>query len=279
METRSLGGKSVVVTGAASGIGRATALECARRGARLWICDLDEAGLAETAAEARRLGVDATGRVVDVADRKAVDAFAAAVHAEIEAVDLLVNNAGVAIGGGFLDTSLTDWDWIVSINLMGVVYGCHYFVPPMVGRRKGGHVVNVASVAGLAAPYTLAAYCTTKFAVVGLSEALRDELAPSGIGVTAICPGLINTPIGHHARMVGFDPVRGRDSAAELLARRNYTPERVAKGILRAVHRNRAVAPITPEAWGLYYMKRFTPGLLARLMRSLGDRARAAWGV
>src|SRR5215468_130228 len=199
MDVSTLDGKSVLVTGAGSGIGKATALACVRRGGRLSICDVDESGLEATAAEIRALGGSVSARRVDVADREAMRAFADAVHAEVEAVDLLINNAGVAIGGGFLHTSLDDWSWITSINIMGVVHGCHYFVPAMVGRGRGGHVVNVASAAGYLASAVLAAYATTKFGVVGLSEALRDELVPYGIGVTAVCPGLVNTAITRNA--------------------------------------------------------------------------------
>ena len=114
-----------------------------------------------------------------------MQAFADAVHAHVPAVDILMNNAGVGLGGGLLDTSLDDWRWIVGINLFGVVHGCHCFVPAMVRRGRGGHVVNVASVAGYVGELVLPAYTTTKFAVVGLSESLREELAPHGIGVTA----------------------------------------------------------------------------------------------
>jgi NAD(P)-dependent dehydrogenase (short-subunit alcohol dehydrogenase family) len=274
MDVSTLNGKSVLVTGAASGIGRETALACARRGARLLICDVDDSGLAATADEVRRLGSTVLAQRVDVADRDAMQAFADAVHAQVAAVDLLINNAGVAIGGEFLHTSLADWDWIVSINVMGVVYGCHCFIPAMVARGGGGHVVNVASAAGYVASAQLAAYSTTKFAVVGLSEALRDELAPHGIGVSAICPGLINTPITRSARLRGPDAAQSRERLVELYQRRNYGPERVAERILRAVQRNRAVAPISPEAWTLYYLKRVVPGPLARLQRFLTDRAR-----
>ena len=277
MDVSTLRGRTALVTGAASGIGKATALACARRGARLMICDLDAQGLEATAGEIRALGCEVTARPVDVADRAAMQAFADAVHAEVESVDLLINNAGVAIGGGFLHTSLSDWDWIVSINLLGVVHGCHYFIPKMVARGRGGHVANVASAAGYVASADLAAYATTKFAVVGLSEALRDELAPHGIGVTAICPGLINTPITRNARLRGPDATpEAREQLVAMYQRRNYTPERVADGILRAVQRNRAVAPISPEAWVMYVLKRLAPGALARASRMLADRARRA---
>jgi NAD(P)-dependent dehydrogenase (short-subunit alcohol dehydrogenase family) len=203
--------------------------------------------------------------------------FAEAVHAEVEAVDLLVNNAGVAIGGGFLHTSLDDWNWIVSINVMGVVHGCYYFIPAMVARGRGGHVVNIASGAGYVASAALAAYSTTKFAVVGLSEALHDELAPHRISVTAVCPGLINTPITRSARMRGPDGTpEARQRLIDMYERRNYPPERVADAILRAVQRDRVLAPITVEAWLLYYMKRLSPALVRLIGRLAQARARAA---
>ena len=180
MDVSTLSGKVVLVTGAGSGIGRETALAFARRGADLVVCDVNETASARTADDIRALGRKAASHFVDVADRGRMRAFADAVHAEVEAVDVLVNNAGVGLGAAFLDTTLEDWDWIIGINLCGIVHGCHFFVPKMVARGRGGHVVNVASAAGYLASEALSAYSTTKFAVVGLSEALRDELKPRG---------------------------------------------------------------------------------------------------
>lgn len=184
-----------------------------------------------------------------------------------------MNNAGVGLGGGFLDTSLEDWDWILGINLRGVVHGCHFFLPKMAARGRGGHVVNVASAAGFVASEALSAYATTKFAVVGLSEALRDELTPHGIGVTAICPGIIDTPITGSAQLRGKAARPGaREQMMEFYRRRNYGPERVAAKILKAVARNAAVAPVSPEAWMLYLLKRLAPGFVARLNRWMANR-------
>jgi NAD(P)-dependent dehydrogenase (short-subunit alcohol dehydrogenase family) len=269
-----LDGRWALVTGAASGIGRETALACARRGADLALCDLDESGLGETAELAEKLGREVLTRRVDVADPAGMRDFADAVHARIPAVDLLVNNAGVAIAGGMLDTSLEDWSWIRGVNLDGVVHGVHYFVPRM-AERGSGHVVIVSSVAGYCAVEALAAYNTTKYAVLGLAEALADELRPRGVGVTAICPGLIDTPITRNARLRGgYDSPAERDRMVEGYRRRGYTPDRVARAILSAVQRDRVVAPVSPEAWGLYYLKRLAPGLLRWLTARIGERGR-----
>jgi len=273
MDVTNLSGKIALVTGAGSGIGKETALAFARRGANLIVCDVNAAGLAETAGLIRALGREAVSHTVDVADREQMRTFANAVHADVPAVDILMNNAGVGLGATFLDTDLEDWDWIIGINVLGVVYGCHFFVPKMVERGCGGHVINVSSAAGYAANQTLSAYSATKFAVLGLSEALRDELEPHHIGVTAVCPGIINTAITQTTRMKGKNATpEARQAAVEFYRRRNYGPERVAANILKAVQRNRAVAPISPEAWAFYYLKRWAPGLMALVRRAMSAR-------
>jgi NAD(P)-dependent dehydrogenase (short-subunit alcohol dehydrogenase family) len=276
VDVANLTGKTVLVTGAGSGIGRETALAFARRGAAIVVCDIQEAAANRTAEDVRALGRNAIARVVDVADAERMRAFAETVHSEIDAVDVLVNNAGVGLGGGFLDTTLEDWSWIIGINLRGVVHGCHFFVPRMVARKRCGHVVNVASAAAYLASEALSAYSTTKFAVLGLSEALRDELRPHGIGVTAICPGIINTPITGSARLRGKAALPGaREQMVELYRRRNYGPERVAEAIVKAVARNAAVAPVSPEAWVMYLLKRLSPGFTAWLNRRMAERFEA----
>jgi NAD(P)-dependent dehydrogenase (short-subunit alcohol dehydrogenase family) len=271
MDTRDLTGRTVLVTGAGSGIGRATALLSAKRGADIVICDVDEAGLAETEAQASRNGHKVTSRRVDVADREQMRAFAD----DVGAVDLLVNNAGVGIAAEFLDTPLEEWDWIVSINLLGVVHGCHFFVPKMIERGSGGHVVNISSMAGYLPSPGLPAYSATKFAVLGLSEAMRQELHPHAIGVTAICPGIINTPITRSTRAYGAAADPGlRERTVKLFERRNYGPEKVAANILKAVQRERTVAPVSPEAWFAYALKRTSPRLAGWIVRRAGDPAR-----
>ena len=275
MDVTNLSGKTVLVTGAASGIGKETALAFARRGAGLAICDMNEAGLAETAHQIRTMGRDVIAQRVDVASADDMREFAAAVHAQVDAVDILMNNAGVGLGAGFLDTSLADWEWIIGVNLKGVIYGCHFFIPPMAARGRGGHVINVASAAAFIATEALAAYSTTKYAVFGLSEALRDELLRHRIGVTAVCPGIINTPITATSPLRGAnDTPEMRRRMIEIYQRRNYGPERVARNILKAVQHNRAVAPISPEAWAMYYLKRLVPGFVAWINRSSAERLR-----
>jgi NAD(P)-dependent dehydrogenase (short-subunit alcohol dehydrogenase family) len=275
MDVTSLHGKTALVTGAASGIGRETALAFARRGANLVICDIDAAGLASSADAIRSLGREVQAERVDVSNADEMRAFASSVHARLEAVDILMNNAGVAIGGAFLDTSLADWDWILGVNLRGVIHGCHYFVPGMVRRGRGGHVINVSSAAGYSASSALVAYNATKFGVLGLSEALWEELRPHGIGVTAVCPGLIDTPITRSARLVGaMDRPSIREEMVRGYQRRGYGPDRVATNLLKAVQRNRLVAPISPEAWALYYLKRFAPGALRWIGLRLAARSR-----
>jgi NAD(P)-dependent dehydrogenase (short-subunit alcohol dehydrogenase family) len=281
VDVATLAGKTALVTGAASGIGRETALAFARRGADLFLCDVDEGGLAETERRARELGRDVLSRRVDVARAEEMSAFADAVHERVPAVDVLMNNAGVALGGGFLDTTLDDWDWILDINLKGVIHGCHFFAPAMVKRGCGGHIVNVSSLAGYVANAPLVAYATTKFGVFGLSEALRDELSRHGIGVTVVCPGVIDTPITSSARMRGalMERPETRAQMIEAYRRRNYGPERVAENVLKAIARNRAVAPISPESWVMWYVKRFAPGLVRWINATMGRRARRQAGL
>jgi NAD(P)-dependent dehydrogenase (short-subunit alcohol dehydrogenase family) len=266
-----LHGKTAVVTGAASGIGRATALALARAGADLFICDINEPALHAPAAEARALGRSVEVRLVDVSSKEQVRALADDVNKTAGSADILVNNAGVGVGGLFLDTPLENWEWVVSINLWGVVYGCHFFLPAMVKRARGGHIVNIASLAGLIPTPSLSAYAATKFAVVGLSESLRVELVPHRIGVTVVCPGFIDTNIGHASRLTGenLDESGARERMAGILKRRGYGPHKVANEILRGIADDRAVLPVTPEAWAFYLLNRLSPSLTFAIARSL----------
>jgi NAD(P)-dependent dehydrogenase (short-subunit alcohol dehydrogenase family) len=271
MDVSNLTGKTACVTGAGSGIGRATVLELAQRGCDLALCDLDEAGLAETAERARALGRRVHAARVDVADVAQMKGFADAALAALGRIDLLVNNAGIAVGGAFVDVPLDEFAKVVNVNLMGVVHGCHVFLPRMIAQRTGGHVVNVASMAGYVAGPGSTSYTASKFAVIGFSESLRAELREHAIGVTALCPGIINTPIIRTSRTYGAAASpEYRERGARLFERRNYGPERVAHALLKAVSKNRLIAPVTPEAWVAYWIKRLFPWLIW-----LGSRASA----
>lgn len=259
----------VVVTGAGSGIGRATALAFAQQGARVAICDIDESRLESIAAELgdRKL----LARKVDVSDRLAMKLFADAVHELAPAADVLVNNAGVAVGGSFLETSLDDWDWLLGINMRGVVHGCHFFVPQMVARGSGGHVVNVSSILGIYPAPQLTAYVASKFAVRGFSQSLRAELARHNIGVTAICPGLIATQIAADSRLAGGVRQR-RATVVDTFRERGAPPEKVAAAILDSVRTNPAVRTVGADARVIAALHRVMPGVLHRFAGSIQQR-------
>jgi NAD(P)-dependent dehydrogenase (short-subunit alcohol dehydrogenase family) len=264
--------KVVVITGAASGIGRATANAFAREHAKLVLCDVNEEGLREVEREVASLVEHIEWRITNVASRKAMQELADSVHERFPAVDVLVNNAGVGQSGGLLDMTLDDWEWVLSVNLWGVLHGCHFFVPKMVDRGAGGHVVNVSSVFGFFAPPGTIGYCTSKFGVFGFSESLRGELAPHGIGVSTICPGMIATNIVKDGRFHGGTSVT-HDKMVREFEKRGHSPDIVARAILSSVRKNRAVVPAAPEAWAFYYAKRFLPDQFATIARVVSRRA------
>ncbi|MFF3334222.1 SDR family oxidoreductase [Streptomyces sp. NPDC002888] len=266
------GGQLVLVTGAASGIGRATALAFAEAGARVIVVDRDADGAARTAETSRLMGApEAWAEAVDVSDEQAMEKLAARVAAEYGVLDVLVNNAGIGLSGSFLDTTSDDWRRVLDVNLWGVIHGCRLFGRQMAERGQGGHIVNTASAAAFQPSRVLPAYSTSKAAVLMLSECLRAELAGQDIGVTAICPGIVNTNITSTARFTGVDAEeerRRQKRAARLYGLRNYPPEKVADAVLRAIVRNEAVVPVTPEARGARFMSRWVPGVLRALARA-----------
>ncbi|MFJ8348538.1 SDR family oxidoreductase [Streptomyces sp. NPDC094153] len=265
-------GQLVLVTGAGSGIGRATTYAFARAGARVVAVDRDAEAAARTAERSRQLGAPAAWtETVDVSDGQAMEELAGKVHAEYGVVDVLVNNAGIGLSGSFFDHTPEDWRKVLDVNLWGVIHGCRLFGRRMAERGQGGHIVNTASAAAYQPSKALSAYSTSKAAVLMLSECLRAELAGRGIGVTAVCPGFVDTAITSTAHFVGVDMEeqrRRRQRAARLYGLRGYPPEKVADAILRAVVRDEAVVAVTPEARLLRAMSRFSPGARRRLARA-----------
>ena len=197
---KTLEGKVAVVTGGGSGIGRALALGLARQKARVVVADVDESDAAETVRQVSALGGEGLAVRTDVSDRGQVGALADRVFDHYGATHVLCNNAGVVVHGGLEAATWEDWQWLVGVNLWGVVHGLMAFLPRMIASGEGGHVVNTASMAGLIASQGLGVYNTTKYAVVGLSETLAKDLRPHGIGVTVVCPMGVATRIRQAAR-------------------------------------------------------------------------------
>ncbi|MAF49637.1 MAG: SDR family NAD(P)-dependent oxidoreductase [Rhodospirillales bacterium] len=195
-----LTGKCAFVTGGASGIGFGMAEALAGAGMKVVIADIEANALEQAAAKLKSSGAAVHAIQLDVTDRAAMESAAADAEEAFGAVDVVCNNAGVCWRGFMTDASYDDWDWVLGVNLGGVVNGIRTFVPRLIARGEGGHVVNTASMAGLMASPGNSVYCTSKFAVVGLSEGLRKELAPKGIGVTVLCPAAVNTNINRAER-------------------------------------------------------------------------------
>ncbi len=252
---QSFDNKVAVVTGAASGIGRALAQQLAQRGAALALVDRNAEALAETAASVAATAKRVTTHVVDVADAEQMEALAAAVVAQHGRVELLINNAGVSVTGTFEEQSLDDWRWIVGVNFWGVVHGCKFFLPHL-RSAESAHIVNLSSMFGLIGLPTQSSYCATKFAVRGLSEALWAELHGSGIGVTSVHPGGVKTNIVRASRTADAN---AKQQMIERFDRMAMTPEKAAGKILRAVERNKLRVVICPEARVADWAKRLFP--------------------
>ncbi len=261
--------KVAVVTGAATGIGRAVALELARRG-----CDValvtrhNRAGLEEAAGEIRALGRRASVHLADTADRGRMAELPAEVVGELGAVHVLVNNAGVTLFGDFEQQSLENLDWIVGTNLWGVLHGCKFFLPYL--RREGwGHICNVSSLQGLLALTRQSTYAATKFAVRGFSDSLRGELAPLGIGVSCVFPGMIKTGIVATGRADGAEGSNLRSSVASYVDRFAMSAEACARQLVDGIEHNQARVLITPESHVADVLKRLSPTSVDRVFASM----------
>ena len=260
--------RTAVVTGAGSGIGRATSILLAQKGCRLAIADINADGLAETARLVREHGRPVSSHVVDVSSKQRMQEFAGEVVEEHGAVHIVINNAGVAVVANFKDHSLEDFEWLMGINFWGVVYGCKFFLPHLSAAEEG-HIVNISSMFGLLGIPQQTSYCASKFAVRGFSEALRIELSNSSVGVTSVHPGGIATNIVADARLAG-DAQSPKEHARMV---RNFKkmmpPSEAAAQIVQGIERNKPRVLITRESHIADIAKRLAPALSTDLL---------AWG-
>jgi NAD(P)-dependent dehydrogenase (short-subunit alcohol dehydrogenase family) len=251
-------GKRCLLTGAASGIGRATALKLAGQGAELFLTDRDAEGLEQTVADARALGATVSAyRALDISDYDEVVRFAADIHAGHPPMDIVMNIAGVSAWGTVSTLTHQHWKSMVDINLMGPIHVIETFVPPMVAARNGGHLVNVSSAAGLVALPWHAAYSASKYGLRGVSEVLRFDLARHRIGVSVVVPGAVKTPLVQTVQIAGVN----RDDPnvkkwTDRFSGHAVSPERVADRILKGIRRNRFLIYTSPDIRALYLFKR-----------------------
>ncbi len=254
---KDLRGRVVAITGAGSGIGRALALACAQRGARLALSDISEDGLAQTVRLVESAGAAAQSRVLDVSDAEAMDAWAAEVHAHYGVVNVLFSNAGVSLTGDFADLPLADMQWIVGINFWGVVHSTRSFLPHLIASGEG-HVVTISSLFGLLSMPSQSMYNATKFAVRGLSESLREEMLVAGhpVDVTVVHPGGIKTSIVRSGRFSEqTDAATTTTHFDQKLAR--LTPDQAAEIILSGVVRRKPRVLVGIDAHLVHNMARF----------------------
>jgi NAD(P)-dependent dehydrogenase (short-subunit alcohol dehydrogenase family) len=266
-------GKRVFLTGAASGIGRATALKLAIQGADLYLTDRDAPGLETTVSDVLALGgTVAERRALDIADYDQVAGFGADIHTRHRSMDIVMNIAGVAAWGTVEQLTHQQWSAMVSINLMGPIHVIETFLPPMVAAGRGGHLVNVSSAAGLVALPWHAAYSASKFGLRGLSEVLRFDLARHRIGVSVVVPGAVNTPLVNTVEIAGVDRENPRvQRLVNLFTGHAVAPEVVADKILTGVRKNRFLIYTSNDIRALYAFKRVAWWPYSIAMRRAND--------
>ena len=274
MAITDLRGKRCLITGAASGIGRSTAILAARRGADLYLTDIAEEGLESTAADIRAAG----GQVsfvapADLSDHEQVVNLAERVHSEHGSVDVVMNIAGISTWGSIQNLEHEDWQRCVDVNLMGPISVLECFVPPMIEAGRGGHIVNVSSAAALFGLPWHAAYSASKFGLRGVSEVLRFDLKRYGIGVSLVCPGGVRTPLVGTVRIVGVD--REHPSVKKLVGhfeKRAVTSDHVAECIVRGIERNRYMVYTSPDIRIGHWLQRKFAWPYERAMQAMNDR-------
>jgi len=265
-----------VVTGAAGGLGRAFCLALAERGAKILIADRDVAGAEETARQVGERGGSGHAVACDVSRPHDVESLVARADTKLGGIDLLINNAGVAVGGPVGEIPLHDWEWITGINLWGVIYGCHYFLPRLKAQRCG-HILNVASAAGLLSAPEMAPYNVTKAGVVALSETLAGELHGSGVGVTVLCPTFFQTNIMVSSRRAVLDEEL-ESVVAQRMASSSIQADGVARAALKGCDSNALyVVPMSDGKWA-WRMKRLAPeryyATMPRVIAAMRRRAK-----
>jgi NAD(P)-dependent dehydrogenase (short-subunit alcohol dehydrogenase family) len=261
----SFNNKVAIITGAGSGIGKGLAEELARRGGQVVICDINSERIEKTAEGIRASGGKAAACRVDVSDYDAVQKMIEDAVAAHGRVDYLFNNAGVAIAGPANKLSIDDWRKVLNVNLFGVVHGVAAAYPVMV-RQGFGHIINTASVEGLAPFFATACYVTSKYGVVGLSNALRTEGAAHGVKVSVVCPGYVTTAIFSDSKVVGIDRQKQLAGIPDWVG---VTPEQCAKIILRGVEQNQAFIVVTFFAKFLWLLNRVSPNLVIWIMNKM----------
>jgi NAD(P)-dependent dehydrogenase (short-subunit alcohol dehydrogenase family) len=262
-------GKKALITGAASGIGRSIALALADEGAALFLLDIDAEKLAAVVTEARSRGAEATGRPCDVGEPRQIDESIAAVIKAWGDLDILINNAGIAYYGDTGKMTDAQWDRLLAVNLHAPVLFIRRLLPLLLARAEA-HIVNVCSIFGLIPKRKMAAYQTTKYALVGLSQSLRYEYGPRGLGVTTLCPGLVDTDLlktarAQHWLAPGFDPP----------AFMRISPDVIAARAVRAIRRNKGLVVLTAHARLLWILYRLSPHMLDA-WQHFKDRRKAA---
>ncbi|CAM2782156.1 SDR family oxidoreductase [Prescottella defluvii] len=262
MAIKTLDGKKCLITGAASGIGRATALAAAAAGAELFLTDIDEAGLAATVERcASSRGTVRYSRAVDVSDFAAVTAFADEIHEQVGSLDIVMNVAGISAWGTVENLEHRHWKSMVDVNLMGPIHIIERFLPPMIAAGRGGHLVNVSSAAGLLALPWHAAYSASKFGLRGVSEVLRFDLARHGIGVSLVVPGGVKTPLVGTVQIAGVDRDDPRiKKLTHRFEKRAVSPEKVADCILAGIVKNRYLVYTSNDIrFGYWWARKFAP--------------------
>jgi NAD(P)-dependent dehydrogenase (short-subunit alcohol dehydrogenase family) len=269
---RRLEGRVAVLTGAATGIGRALASRLGEEGATLCLADINAGALEETASALSSRGVSVSTHVVDVADLARVESFAREVEGSHGRADVLINNAGVALHGTVEEVSFADIEWVMSVNFWGTVYCVKHFLPAL-RRQTSAHIVCVSSIFGVIAPPGQAAYSASKFAVRGFTEALRHELERTNIRVSTVHPGGVRTGIARSARIgEGADPSKGERERRRFERLAITSPEQAAERIVRGMLKGEPRILVGRDASQLDLLQRLLPARYWRLLRPLVER-------